>query len=66
MINRRTSSATLVAGAAASPVSTRGIAATLTPAKARKKVTYKPEIPMSDELAVQQVLAHYVRASRSA
>src|ERR1700722_15631831 len=26
------------------------------------KVTDKPEIPMSDELAVQQVLAHYVRA----
>jgi hypothetical protein len=26
------------------------------------KITYKPEIPMSDELAVQQVIAHYVRA----
>jgi SnoaL-like domain len=26
------------------------------------KVTFKPEIPMSDELAVQQVVAHYVRA----
>ena len=26
------------------------------------KVTYKPELPMSDELAVQQVIAHYVRA----
>jgi SnoaL-like domain len=26
------------------------------------KVTDKPEVPMSDELAVQQVLAHYVRA----
>jgi hypothetical protein len=26
------------------------------------KVPFKPEIPMSDELAVQQVLARYVRA----
>jgi hypothetical protein len=52
---------TAVAGAAASPLSTRGISATLAP-EGRKKVTYRPEIPMSDELAVQQVLAHYVRA----